>query len=210
MANKTNISKRKNRHKSIMEAAIKEFALHGFKGATTQSIAERAKISKQQLHYYIDCKEDLYEQILNEIYDEWVEMELFHFKGAELSAREAITNYVHEKLDFSFTHPNKSKIIANEILSGAPILNKVFPEQKNKTEQAVKIVGSWIERGEIKDIDPYMFFFMIWGATQHFANSDIEIQCMMGIRKYSKEMQARIKKEVTKLILNSCGIVEPA
>lgn len=206
MGNKINMDMRQNRKKAIMESAIKEFALYGFKGATTQSIAERAKISKQQLHYHIESKEDLYQQILNDIYHEWDEMGLFHNVGVELGAREAIEKYVDEKLEFSFNYPDKSKIIANEILSGAPILNRLFPEEKNKTEESVKIVETWIKRGEIKNIDPYMLFFMIWATTQHFANFDIEVQYIMGKRSYSKQTQSRIKKEITKLVLNSCGI----
>ena len=40
---------------AIREAAIAEFSRHGFKGASTKAIAERAGLTKPQLHYYISC-----------------------------------------------------------------------------------------------------------------------------------------------------------
>ena len=36
---------------AIRDAAIAEFNRHGFKGASTKAIAERAGLTKPQLHY---------------------------------------------------------------------------------------------------------------------------------------------------------------
>ncbi|MEG1771475.1 MAG: helix-turn-helix domain-containing protein, partial [Comamonas sp.] len=41
---------------AIRDAAIAEFSRHGFKGASTKAIAERAGLTKPQLHYYISSK----------------------------------------------------------------------------------------------------------------------------------------------------------
>lgn len=41
----------------IMQAAIVEFSENGFPATSTQAIAERAGLSKAQLHYYIVGKD---------------------------------------------------------------------------------------------------------------------------------------------------------
>ena len=56
---------------AIRLAAVTEFALHGLRGATTKSIAERAELSKAQLHYYIESKEALYIELLQLVVSEW-------------------------------------------------------------------------------------------------------------------------------------------
>ena len=48
----------------IYQAAIEVFAADGPQGATTQAIADKAGLSKAQLHYYIESKEALYRQVL--------------------------------------------------------------------------------------------------------------------------------------------------
>ena len=56
---------------SIITAAEKVFALKGFKGATTQEIAELAKLPKANIHYYFKTKKDLYNAVLEDIILAW-------------------------------------------------------------------------------------------------------------------------------------------
>ena len=45
---------------AIIAAAEEVFALKGFKGATTQEIADLAGLPKANVHYYFKTKKDLY------------------------------------------------------------------------------------------------------------------------------------------------------
>lgn len=65
------LDRRKQIRDAIQQAAIAEFAENGLVGASTQSIASRAGLSKPQLHYYISSKDDLYEEVLIFTLDEW-------------------------------------------------------------------------------------------------------------------------------------------
>lgn len=57
----------------MLDAAEKIFAEYGFKGATTQMIADYAGIPKANLHYYFPTKEALYSQVVQNIFDIWLE-----------------------------------------------------------------------------------------------------------------------------------------
>ena len=50
--------------KRILEAAAREFAAHGFEGASLNQILEQAKISKGAAYYYFDDKVDLYTTVI--------------------------------------------------------------------------------------------------------------------------------------------------
>ena len=48
----------------ILDAAQEVFATYGYQGATIDEVAERAGISKPNLHYYFKRKRDLYLAVL--------------------------------------------------------------------------------------------------------------------------------------------------
>lgn len=57
--------------KLILDAAVSEFAAHGFAGARISAIASRAGVNQQLISYYFDSKEGLYQAIS----DGWRERE---------------------------------------------------------------------------------------------------------------------------------------
>src|SRR6266436_4081571 len=82
----------------IREAAITEFGLHGFKGASTQAIAERAGLTKPQLHYYIKGKDELYEELLFAVLQGW--SEAFAFDDPTADPRRVLARYIEKKLAY--------------------------------------------------------------------------------------------------------------
>lgn len=49
---------------AILDAALHEFASHGYSGASLNRIIEAAKVSKGSMYYYFDDKEDLYAHVI--------------------------------------------------------------------------------------------------------------------------------------------------
>lgn len=89
---------------AILAAAEIEFATHGFAGARTEAIAERAKVVKGLLFHYFKSKEGLYEAVLTRA--------LGHMKAAtepardaSLSAAEALLLFVSRVLAAMREHP---------------------------------------------------------------------------------------------------------
>src|SRR5258708_19220895 len=56
-----------DRRNQILDAALEEFAAHGFRGATIKRIAQRARLRSQALIYwYFPAKEALFEAVLGQ------------------------------------------------------------------------------------------------------------------------------------------------
>ncbi|HET8906177.1 MAG TPA: TetR/AcrR family transcriptional regulator [Ktedonobacterales bacterium] len=56
-----------DRRRQILDAALEEFAEHGFRGATIKRIAQRARLKSQALIYwYFPAKEALFEAVLGQ------------------------------------------------------------------------------------------------------------------------------------------------
>ena len=56
----------KEKQKLILDVASEEFAAHGFENASYNAIIEKCKLSKGVMYYYFDDKLDLFQTILSE------------------------------------------------------------------------------------------------------------------------------------------------
>lgn len=189
---------------AIRDAAIDEFASKGLIGASTQAIAQRAGLTKPQLHYYISSKEDLYEDILVFILDEW--RDLFISASTGDGPAEIITAYVRKKLEFSRRNPKASRLFTTEIANGAPVLGKHWAPYVAATQEGVKLIQSWVDQGLIRPLDPLLFQIHMWAVTQHYADFEVQVRNMMNLRDDQEPDFERIEKEVTSLFLRACGL----
>ena len=66
-------SKRIENEVLIITSAEKIFADMGYAGATMQQIADAAGLPKANLHYYFPTKEILYRNVIDKIFNLWLE-----------------------------------------------------------------------------------------------------------------------------------------
>jgi len=190
---------------AIHQAATQVFARDGYEGATTQAIADAAGLSKPQLHYYIDSKEALYTQLLQEIVDEWIGV--FGFADERYGPAKVISDYVRRKIVFSFEHPERSRIFAAETMRGAPILHQLMQHDSHRrTRQAVAVIQNWVNAGMMAPVDPLLLLFHIWAITQHYADYQHQVSFFRGPSATTPEDRERLIDEVTQFILRGAGI----
>ncbi|MBL8386574.1 MAG: TetR family transcriptional regulator C-terminal domain-containing protein [Burkholderiales bacterium] len=188
----------------IRRAAIEEFARHGYRGASTQAIAARAGLSKPQLHYYIDSKEDLYREVLLETMHAWGD--LFAVDDAGLSPAQVLSDYIRRKLEFSFDHPLMSRIFTAEMLAGAPVFKPYMAVYRRRTAAAATMIRRWIDRGLMRPVDPLQLLMNIWAVTQSYADHRDQVLFYMRKPALGIADRERIIAHVTSLILTGCGL----
>ena len=163
----------------ILDAAEKVFAELGFKGATTSEIALRAGIPKANLHYYFPTKEALYRAVTENVLTAW----LAAASSFDINddPAEALAAYIGAKMDMARTDPLGSKIWASEIMRGAPVIED-FLHTTLATWLASReaIIQSWIDKGLIVPMQPRYLIYLIWAATQHYADFDHQITALNG------------------------------
>ncbi len=196
--------RRKNKAK-IFAAAKQEFVTYGFKGASIKRIAERANIPRANIHYYFKNKEDLYRQLLNEILEMWNSR--YDSLTSELTAKASLTSYIRAKVMYSKTDPEASRIFASEIIHGAPHLKDYLADEfKTWVESKVTVIQSWIDDGQIKPINPYHLLFLIWSASQHYADFNVQVTSAMGKNSLDEQDFEEVVESLTTIILTGCGI----
>ncbi len=188
----------------ILHHAEKIFAEFGFKGATMQAIADAAGLPKANLHYYFPTKLMLYRQVIEQIFTIWLEAaESF---DTSATPEEALSRYISKKMEISRTHPCGSKVWANEVIQGAPIIQDYLQTTLGEwTDTRIGVINRWIENGEIDPVDPRHLLYMIWSTTQHYADFQHQIVTLNGGSKFNDEQWQQATETVTNIILKGIG-----
>ena len=164
---------------AILAAALDVFSQQGFRGATLDQIAEAAGLSKPNLLYYFDSKEEIHSRLLNRQLDTWLDP--LHQLKPEGEPLKEITGYIQRKLEMSRDFPRQSRLFANEMLQGAPrTIDMLAGDLKRLVDEKVKILETWMDQGKITRTDPYHLIFSIWATTQHYADFDAQVRAVLG------------------------------
>lgn len=197
---------RKENKRIILIAAEQVFAKHGFKGATTKQIADKAKIPKSNIHYYFHTKLNLYRCVLENILVDWMKAADTFNKFDE--PQEAFKYYVSAKMDLSRTRPFGSKVWANEIISGAPEMEAILSSKLKKwVDTCVSSINTWVELKKIIDVgDAHTLLYMIWATTQHYADFEYQVRILNNGKKLTEREFEEKKQQVIGLVLRSVGL----
>lgn len=185
----------------ILDAAQHVFAAFGYHGATIDKVAERAQMSQPNLHNYFKTKADLYAAVLEQTLTLWLGL-IDDLDAAGDPATE-LRRYIAQKMELSRQHPEASRVFANEILRGAPVLK---PHLKTRVRQNVRhfaeVIDGWIAVGRLRQVDAHHLIFMIWSSTQHYADFLPQIKAVMDVPRLGRGDYERAGESISAIILD--------
>lgn len=169
----------------ILEAAQHVFAAYGFHGATIDRVAERARMSQPNLHNYFKTKAALYAAVLDQTLDIW--LSLIDNLNTSDDPATGLRRYISQKMAMSRQFPDASRVFANEILRGAPVLKpQIRGKVRDNVEHFRQVIDNWVADGKLKPVDAYHLIFLIWGATQHYADFQAQIKMILDVPRLAK------------------------
>ena len=199
---------RQQNEANIIKAAEIEFASNGFKGTSLNAVADRANLPKSNILYYFKTKFGLYGAVLADILEMWNQ----NFSEAKVDSNpaEVIFGYIEQKLLYSATNPLASRIFAMEIIQGGPHLEEFLAKDlKRWIDERASVIRAWIDNGKMKAVDPVHLIFLIWGATQHYADFGTQCAWAMGKEKLDAEDFRAATKTVGDIVLSGLGLEVP-
>jgi TetR/AcrR family transcriptional regulator len=98
----------------ILEAAKTVFHRKGFDGTRMQEIADEAGINKALLHYYYRSKENLFDAVFKDAFNELFK-KIFTIVGSDISFEEKIRYLFRDYIGFMQKNPYIPSFILNEI-----------------------------------------------------------------------------------------------
>lgn len=159
----------------IINVALEEFAINGFKATSTNAICKKAKISKGLLYHYYDSKEVLYLNVLRHVIDKLKENIIIGIDNNHKKGIDYISEYFNRKFKFFRENPLYSKLIESVILDNIEITKYMVKEYENynngqiyeviknvdinpkfdreKAFELIVIIGEKLEEKHLKNID---------------------------------------------------------
>jgi TetR/AcrR family transcriptional regulator len=156
---------------AIMEAAITQFAEHGFHGTTMRDIAERAGVSQGLLHHHFGNKEGLWRIAGRHLSDDFMAYVADVLKP-EASAAEAIPGAMRTYLRYWREHPEAFRFNLWRLLEGPAGERELRSETLNT--RAVPLMQRGQAEGFIRDDIPA-------GLAQFWLHSQIEIRDALAV-----------------------------
>ncbi|KAF1068615.1 MAG: HTH-type transcriptional regulator RutR [Pseudomonas citronellolis] len=200
---------RQKNEEAILVAAEEEFARHGFKGTSMNTIAQRVGLPKANLHYYFNNKLGLYSAVLANILELWDGT--FNHLGVDDDPAVALAGYIRAKMEFSRRYPLASRIFAMEIISGGACLTDHFNQDYREWFRGrAAVFQAWIDAGKMDPLDPLNLIFLLWGSTQHYADFATQIAFVTGRKRMSRQDFSDAAEELIRIILKGCGLTPPA
>ena len=189
----------------ILKAAEVVFAQQGFNGTRLSEIAKEAKLPKANLLYYFKSKEEIYRTLCQEILELW--LSALGDISASDKPHDALRSYIEAKMDLSLRRPNASKVFALEIIAGAPVIGDYLSDDlKHWVSKQVEVFKIWQSRGEMADLSPQHVLFLIWAATQTYADFDTQINAVLGTKTLSANEYQKAVHTVTEIILRGVSV----
>ena len=196
---------RRRNEREILAAAEGVFARHGYRGASLQAIAEQAGLPKSNVLYYMSSKRGLYVRLLERMMARW--NALLDDISVEDDPAEVLEAFIRSKIQLSRRHPEGSRLFAAEILGGAPFLQEYLRgELRDWVEARARVFAQWAERGLMDPVDPVWLIFLIWSATQHYADFEAQVLGITGRGELSDADLEEIATFLTRVILKGCGV----
>ena len=169
------------------------------------AIATASGLPKANLHYYFGSKDVLYRAVLARTLSDW----LAPAQGitADADPRAALEQYIRVKMALSSERPDGSKVFANEMLNGAPVVKNILTtELRPLVVEKAGVIQGWIDAGRMAPVDATHLFFTIWAATQTYADFDVQVCAVLGRKALSKKDHARATEHVVSLLMRGCGL----
>lgn len=152
----------------ILSAALREFAETGFRGASTSSIARRAKVTQPLVYHHFASKQALWDEVVKGVFGELL-LELKKVGEQRFSnRRERIEKLLRTFVAFNGKHPELSRLIRAESAAGGAPFDELYSRWLSPLIQLFEAeLGAGISEGTLRPVDPRFAYFLIVGAVTH-------------------------------------------
>jgi TetR/AcrR family transcriptional regulator len=190
----------------IIAEAVKIFAECGYEGTSIATVADNAGLSKQNLMYYFPTKQALYQRVLDDVLDDWLER-MDRLADPQGDPRDVLRAYVKAKLRFSREQPWASRVYAMEVIGGARLYG---PQIKSRVvpllRRDIAVFERWIEQGKIARVNATHLLFAIWAMTQSYADFGTQMTLVLDRKKLTRQDFNDAEQLITDMVLRLIAV----
>lgn len=194
---------------NILKAAIKVFARHGFAGGRVEQISSAARSYDRMIYYYFGNKEQLYVEVLEEVYRRMDEAE----RALDLDVghpREALVEVVRFVWNYYRKNPELISLLNNENLLKGKHISK-SQRAREYSSPAIAILDRILARGVADgvfrtDLRARDLYIMIASLGYFYLSNRYTLSAFLGENLDGAEALAHWEQFITDAVLRVvCG-----
>lgn len=187
----------------ILEAALTEFAAHGYDGSKIHKIAQRAACNPRLIYHYFGSKDDLYLAALRQIYAE-IRARESDLDLEALPPREAIVRLAEFTFDFFDENGPFVTITRSENLLGGQFLRQIS-EITDISNPLIDKIANVLQRGVAEGVfcagvDPLQLYVSIVALSAHHINAAHTLSVTFGTDVMASDWRAARRTHVVTLV----------
>ena len=178
----------------ILNGAEEIFALDGYSGARTASIAKKADVNKALIHYYFTNKETLYHAVMDRMLFEMVEIVQGVLKKG-LKGKKLINGLLDALFDYAAKHRHFAKLtsVKNAGPQSYYLENTLKNFYKPLFERAVEFLERESKNKKIAKVDARHFIITMYLALHTYFSETEIMEVLIGNATSRKELDSRKK-----------------
>ena len=191
---------------AILRAASREFARHGYAGATVDRISSAAKSVDRMIYYYFGSKEALFIAVLERLYADMDEAEaaLVLDESKPLEAFEALIRFV---MGYYRAHPEFVTLLNTENLHRGQHINKSRRARQYSSRAlavTTRLLQAGVAQGLVRPgLDARNVYLLIVAAGYFHTSNRFTLSAFLGERVDTPEAQAIWDQHVVDSVLRS-------
>jgi TetR/AcrR family transcriptional regulator len=153
---------------ALLDAALREFAAHGYEGASTRAIATAAGTHQPQINYHFDSKEELWKAAVDHLFDRLDDAVARHLGETDpgWNSRAGFAANVRAFVRAAAGLPELNRIMVQEATIDSERLQWIV---ERHTRPRFEVVTEQWRRlrddGSVADIDEVVLYYSLVGAA---------------------------------------------
>ena len=162
---------------AIREKAMEMIVAEGFDGLSMQKVAKAACVSPATIYIYFKNREDLLNQLYIDVQEKFSEVALKNFHP-EISFKDGLWLQWKNRLEFIEEYPVHYSFY--EQFRNSPLVRHGSVSLTDFKENMRLFLKNAMQRGEIKKIDPEVFWSVAYGPFYSLVRFHLNEKSMMG------------------------------
>jgi AcrR family transcriptional regulator len=153
---------------ALLDAALAEFAAHGFEGASTRTIAAAAGTHQPQINYHFDSKDELWRAAVDHLFarlDDSVGRHLRDTPSA-IDDRTRFARGIRAFVRAAAELPELNRIMVQEATIDSDRLRWIV--ERHTRPRFLSLISDWRvlrDTGEVPDVDEVVLYYSLVGAA---------------------------------------------
>lgn len=192
--------------RSLLAAAVAEFAEKGLAGARVDEIARRAGVNKQLVYHHFGNKEDLFRAALESVYREIRAREQALNLG-DMPPVLAMERLVGFSFDYLAEHPEFIALLNDENRHGGRHVDGSDPVRAMHSP-LTRMIGETLARGVAEgvfrsDMDPVNVYISIAGLSYFYFSNNRTLSAIFGTNLDASKAVAARRRHVIDFVLSA-------